>query len=105
VPVRIVGTGLALVVRLTPRAASNALDGMDVLADGTRVLKARVRAVPEDGKANAALVKLLAQSFSLPLSAVELTAGHKGRVKTVALRVGDAEAQRIIGEVEKLGRS
>ena len=43
--------GVVLQVRLTPKSSRDALEGVEVLADGACVLKARVRAVPEDGKA------------------------------------------------------
>lgn len=58
-------------------------------AAGRMLLKARVRAVPEDGKANAALLKLLAKTIGVPKSAVTLVAGHTSRVKTLRL-TGDA---------------
>ena len=59
-------------------------------AAGRAFLKARVRAVPEDGKANAALLKLLARTIGVPKSAVTLVAGHTSRVKTLRL-TGDAK--------------
>ena len=47
--------GIALDVRLTPRGGRDALDGVEALANGRAVLKARVRAAPTDGEANSAL--------------------------------------------------
>ena len=58
-PFRPRGDGLDLFVRLTPKAATDALQGFATAADGSVHLKARVRAVPEKGAANAALEKLL----------------------------------------------
>ena len=52
--------------------------------------KARVRAVPEDGKANDALVKLIAKAAGVANSAVTVSAGHTSRVKTLTIS-GDAE--------------
>ncbi|MBZ8132768.1 DUF167 family protein [Afifella sp. IM 167] len=86
--------GLTLTVRLTPKAARDAVEGIEELADGTAVLKARVRAVPEKGAANKALQALLAKSLGLPKSAVAVTAGATSRVKTLSL-AGEAE------EIEK----
>ncbi|MGA7426797.1 MAG: DUF167 family protein, partial [Rhodoplanes sp.] len=54
-PWAIVDDGLIVTVRLTPRGGSDAIDGVETLADGRAVLKARVRAAPSDGAANAAL--------------------------------------------------
>ena len=53
---------LRLDVRLTPRAARDFLEGETRLADGRRVLSARVRAVPEKGAANEALLSLIARA-------------------------------------------
>ena len=83
VPWRASAGGLTLVVRLTPKGGRDAIDGVETMSDGKSVLKARVRAAPEDGKANAALVELLAKSLRLPRSAVTVAAGHTSRVKTL----------------------
>jgi uncharacterized protein YggU (UPF0235/DUF167 family) len=81
--------GLILAIRLTPRGGRDALDGVEMLADGSEVLKARVRAAPSEGEANAALVKLLADVLAVPRSQIRLTAGASARLKRVAVR-GDS---------------
>jgi uncharacterized protein len=86
--------GLILTIRLTPRSRLDALEGIERLADGRAVVKARVRAVPEDGAANAALIRLLAKSFDLPASAVSLETGATARLKQVALKGDPAELER-----------
>ena len=53
--------GLIVPVRLTPKASRDAIEGLREDASGGRVLAVKVTAVPEKGKANAALEKLLAQ--------------------------------------------
>jgi uncharacterized protein (TIGR00251 family) len=82
--------GLVLHVRLTPKGGRDALDGIEILGDGRPVLKARVRAVPEDGKANDALVRLIAKAVGVSNSSVTVGAGHTSRVKTLAIS-GDAQ--------------
>jgi uncharacterized protein YggU (UPF0235/DUF167 family) len=77
--------GLEIHVRLTPKSSRDALEGAETRADGQCVLKARVRAVPEDGKANEALIALLAKSLKLPASRVRLTGGATSRQKTLTL--------------------
>jgi uncharacterized protein (TIGR00251 family) len=47
--------------------------------------KVRVAAAPEDGKANAAVVRLLAETLSLTVRDVEIVSGHSSRDKTVTL--------------------
>jgi len=41
--------GISLTIRLTPKGGRDAIDGVDVLADGRPVLKIRVRAAASDG--------------------------------------------------------
>ena len=81
--------GIEFRVRLTPRALRDAIEGPATSADGTRHLAARVRAVPERGKANAALEKLVADWLGVPASTVAVIAGGTSRIKTVAVG-GDA---------------
>lgn len=78
--------GVVLTVKLTPRAGRTAIDGIaeEPGPDGPRlVLKMRVTAVPEDGKANAALVAHLAKSWRLPKRSFTLIAGDTQRVKRI----------------------
>jgi uncharacterized protein YggU (UPF0235/DUF167 family) len=74
-----------LVVRLTPKAAQDRLDGWDVDEHGRAVLKARVRAAPIEGRANDALVALVAKALKLPKSKVTLTGGETARFKTLEI--------------------
>ena len=80
-------------VRLQPGAAREELVGLETLADGGQALKVKVTAPPEGGKANAALIKLLAKQWKLPKSAFEITAGHRARLKTLFI-AGDPKDLR-----------
>jgi uncharacterized protein YggU (UPF0235/DUF167 family) len=66
------------------------IDGVEALSDGRRVLKVRVRAVPEDGAANEGVRRLLAKALKRPASAVSLEAGATARLKTFLI-TGEAE--------------
>ena len=72
-------------VRLTPKGGRDAIDGVEQLADGTTVLKVRVRAAPHEGAANDALIGLLAKTLRLPRSAVTLVGGATARIKRLQL--------------------
>ena len=89
--------GAELTVRLTPRAARDGLEAPEQGADGRFYLRARVRAVPEDGKANAALVKLIAEAAGVAKSNVEIRTGATSRMKTLFCR---GEAERLIRAIE-----
>lgn len=83
------GGGLLLDLRVTPNASADRIEGVETRADGRVVLRLRVRAVPDKGRANAAVTALLAKTLDLPKSAVGLVAGDTAREKTVRLE-GDA---------------
>jgi uncharacterized protein (TIGR00251 family) len=78
-----VAEGVAVVparitVRLTPRGGRNAIDGWD-----GETLRVRVASAPVDGKANDALMRLLAKALGLAPSRVNLISGAQARVKTI----------------------
>jgi uncharacterized protein len=82
---RLTADGISFHVRLTPKGGKDLVEGWAKTADGTVHLKARVRAVPENGKANAALVKLLAATLDVPKSAVRLASGATARLKKIEI--------------------
>jgi uncharacterized protein len=73
--------GVDVRVRVTPRGGRDALDGVETLSDGRRVLKVRVRVAPEGGAANEAVRRLLARTLRCPASTVSLEAGATARLK------------------------
>jgi uncharacterized protein YggU (UPF0235/DUF167 family) len=83
-------------IRLTPRADRDRIDGPIVLSDGARVLAMRVRAVPEDGKANGAATALLAAAVGVPKSSVTVAAGSTARRKTLRIAGADAGAEAVV---------
>ena len=83
--------GVRLNVRLTPSASRDALERTDEDADGQRRLRASVTTVPEKGKANAALIKLIAKKLRLPKSSIRLIAGEQSRNKTILIEGDPAE--------------
>jgi uncharacterized protein YggU (UPF0235/DUF167 family) len=83
--------GLLLDVRLTPKGGRDALDGIAPLADGRAVLKARVRAAPHEGAANAALTRLIATAVGVPASRVSIVGGTTARIKRLRI-VGEPRA-------------
>ncbi len=90
------------VVRLTPKAGRDRIDGWANAADGTRLLKARVSAPPEHGKANAALIALLAKALDVPASAMAIASGQTARIKHIVLR---GDAARLRASLEALGEA
>lgn len=77
--------GLVLAVRLTPKAARDALDGVGRLADGSEVALVRVRALPAKGAANAALIDVLVKALKMPKRSVSVVGGGGARIKRVRI--------------------
>lgn len=90
---------MTLHVRLTPKGGRDGLDGVENGADGKVYLKVRVSAVPEDGKANAALIALIAKKAGLAKSAVSIVSGETSRMKVVELSGAGEDAARRLGLV------
>ena len=84
-----------LKVRLTPRSGRDEIAGVESFGDEA-VLKARVRALPEEGKANQALARLIAHWLRVPPSAVSVAQGGKSRLKQVLVEGDTATLARLI---------
>ncbi len=102
VPWAAAGNGVTLAVRLTPKGGRDSIDGIAQLADGSVVLKARVKAAPTEGEANAALTRLIAKAVGVPPRDVTLVAGASARIKRLVI-AGDGP--RLIAALEKLSGS
>lgn len=60
--------------------------------DGGRVLKCSVTAAPEKGKANQALIELLAKNLKIPKTSLRVSGGETNKLKTL----------EIIGELKNM---
>jgi uncharacterized protein len=67
-----------LALRVSPGARSSAVVGRHGAA-----WKVRVSAPPEDGRANAAVVQLLADALGVPARTISVVSGHGARDKLV----------------------
>jgi len=77
--------GIVVAVRLTPKGGRDALEGIEEMADGRPVVRARVRAAASDGAANAALIRLVARSLAVAPRDVSLVAGATARLKRLKI--------------------
>lgn len=90
-----------LVVRVTPRAARDRIDGFDESGE----LRVRVTAPPADGAANAAVTRLLARALGLPARVVLLESGASGRLKRFSVPLDPAEARARLEAAAAGGRN
>ena len=86
--------GVVVAVRVQPRSRPEGLEGFVADAAGAVRLKARLGAAPEDGKANAALLRLLARAWGVAPGRLTLVGGAKERNKAVLLTGDPAEGLR-----------
>jgi uncharacterized protein (TIGR00251 family) len=91
-------SGVTVDLRVQPRARRTALESTD------GALKAAVTVPPEDGKANDAVIALLAERWRLPRSSFDIVKGASTRTKTISV-AGDpsALANRIVQWMESHG--
>lgn len=67
-------------VKVTPNSARNSLEGFE---DG--LLKVRIKAPPDKGKANEELIRFLAKTFHLSKSQIRIVSGHASRLKKLEI--------------------
>ena len=76
-----------LSLRVVPKSSQDAVVGWQGGA-----LKIKVRAAPEDGKANAAVIEILAKTLGVPRKTIVLESGHASRNKRVRIEGFSVEA-------------
>jgi len=90
-PFQVVKGGIRLSLRLTPKAAKNSFGPLGADAAGNFFLKARVTSMPEGGKANKSLLKMLSKSLKIPLAKISVASGKTNRNKQILIE-GDGPA-------------
>ena len=86
-----------MAVHLTPKASRASIEGIAEAPGGGHVLRVKVTAAPEKGKANKALVALLAKIIGCGKSAISITAGqHNPRKKLTIVGVTAEELREKI---------
>ena len=88
--------GLRVAIRLTPRAKCDRLLGIVSTAEGGRTLKASVTAPAQDGRANEALLQLLARAWQLARRDLSIVVGAASRNKIVCIA---GEPQQLLAKL------
>lgn len=84
-PIKLVRGGVRVAIRLTPRAKADRIIAVTGSAGGALMLKASVTAPPESGRANEALLLLLASAWRLSRRDLAIVAGVASRQKVVQI--------------------
>ncbi len=98
-PLRREGADLLLAIRLTPRASRERIGGTFVDAQGQNWLQASVTPPPDKGRANAALIALLARLLRRPGSSIFLETGDTNRLKRLRLSDCTAAAEEQLKQI------
>lgn len=101
-PLILARDGLHVAIRLSPRAKADRVFAIGA-AQGRRVVKASVAAPPESGRANEALLELLARTWHVPRRNLSIVAGSTSRSKAVRV-AGDPQQliEKITSEIASL---
>jgi uncharacterized protein YggU (UPF0235/DUF167 family) len=98
-PLRREGADLLLSVRLTPKSSRARIGGVFTDSQDQNWLQASVTTPPEKGKANAALIALLAASLKLPASSILLETGDTNRLKRLRLKDCTPAAEILLKQI------
>ncbi len=105
-PITLTGDGLRVAIRLSPRAKADRLLAVAATTTGGRAVKASVSAPPLNGRANEALLQLLARAWRLPRRDLSIVGGAASRNKIVSI-AGDPHQlfAKLSGELASLPTS
>jgi len=105
-PLTLTRDGLCVAIRLSPRAKADRLLAIGATAEGGRAIKVSVSAPPQGGRANEALLRLLAYTWHLPRRNLSIVAGATSRNKIVNV-AGDPHQlfAQLSGEIANLSGS
>jgi uncharacterized protein (TIGR00251 family) len=91
VPFEKTSDGVTVRLRLTPGASRDLITGVAKDENGVAWLAATVTAVPKNGRANKAMIRLLSKQWRLAKSSIQVISGETARRK-ILLVSGDADA-------------
>ena len=87
---------MLLSVRVTPKSSQNKATGLHLAADGTMSLAVKVTAPPDKGKANKAVIAVIADVAGLPISALSIASGETGRHKSLLVTGNTSKLEALI---------
>lgn len=76
---------MLLSIHITPKSAKSQIIGWVDGEGGKKELKIKIAAPPEDGKANAELIKFLSKEWKIPKSSLEIVGGETSRHKRLKI--------------------
>ena len=96
---KVVPDGLEVQLRVTPNASRDSIGDVVADAQGKGALKLAVTAVPEKGKANAAVIKLLARAWRLRKTDCQIIRGQSERNKTLFIHGNGKDLKAAVRQI------
>lgn len=90
-------------IRATPKASKDEILGPQIRDDGLNYLNLKVRANPNENAANEAIIILLAKTLGIAKSNLEITSGHKSRVKIILVKSATLSIEAASQTITALG--
>lgn len=87
---------ISVPVRVSPNSSRTQINGFAPEADDSKALKVSLTAVPEAGKANTQLLKLLAKEWRFPRRDLSIIRGTSDRRKTIAIEGEPTKVRRLL---------
>jgi uncharacterized protein (TIGR00251 family) len=94
-----------LAVRVTPKASRTEVTGLYTAADGAVSLSVKVAAAPDKGKANRAVIDLLAKKIGVAKSMLALVKGETDRNKTFQISGNIEPLEAFIASLTNTGKT
>lgn len=82
---------------MQPKSSENAILGWKSSADNKVELSVKLTVAPEGGKANDALIKLLARELKIPKSSITIKRGQSSRHKLLNIEMDEAKLSEALG--------
>lgn len=98
-PWRRQGEAISIDLKVIPNARVDVLEGVVLDAEGRPRLQLRIKAPPVDGKANAAVLRLLAKRLDCPRSTLSIVAGASARLKQVRWERSPDDAAELLASL------
>ena len=81
---------MIIMIKVIPNSRKN-----EIVEFVNEVLKVRIKALPDKGKANEELIAFLSEELSIPKSKVQILSGHASRLKKVEIQIDSSLVSKL----------
>jgi len=97
--------GLTFAIKVSPKSKKNYISNIFLDQKNQSVLKIYITAPPEDGKANDAIVKLLAKTWKLKKNQIKIIFGLKDKNKIIIIEGNPKNLLEYLGKLIKFNHA